>query len=83
MEDNLFKILVELESKDGRYYYNILANHELDSKSIMSILSGALALVIRGEETPELRGKALKDVIKHLESEFINIDSFSDYYIKK
>ena len=49
-----------------------------DIDDIMSVLCGGIALSIRSRETPELQAKTLRDIIGHLESEFINVDSFSD-----
>jgi hypothetical protein len=50
----------------------------MNMDDIMSVLCGGLALSIRSRETPELQGQTLRDIIGHLESEFINTDSFSD-----
>jgi hypothetical protein len=50
---------------------------------ITSVLCGGLALSIRGKQTPELQGEALRAVISYLESEFVNTESFCDAYIKK
>jgi hypothetical protein len=52
-------------------------------EDIRSILVGGVALSIRSEKTPELQAKVMRDVIEHLESEFINPDSFDDLYTKE
>ena len=78
-----FNVGVSVTVKDGRYYFDIMADSDLDMESIRSILVGGVALSIRSEKTPELQAKALKDVISHLESEFINPDSFDDLYVKE
>jgi hypothetical protein len=55
-----------------------MAMKGMNMDDIMSVLCGGLALSIRSRETPELQGQTLRDIIGHLESEFINTDSFSD-----
>ena len=50
----------------------------MNINDIISVLCGAISLSIRSRETPELQGQTLRDIIGHLESEFINVDSFSD-----
>ncbi len=82
MEEVKLEVMVEVTEKDGRFYFNILADTHIDRNMIRSILAGGLALTIRGEETPQEQGLALRDVINYLENEFINTDSFSDAYIR-
>jgi hypothetical protein len=77
MGDKMF-VGVSVTVKDGRFYFDIMADKGLYMEDIRSILVGGVALSIRGEKTPELQAKAMRDVISHLESEFINPDSFSD-----
>ena len=80
------KVTVDLTSKDDRNFINILIppDSNLTRNEIASILTGGIALIIRSHEDPKLQGKMLHDVIKHLESELINVDSFSDaFYYKK
>ena len=69
---------IELEIKDDKYYYNILAPNELTLKEIRSIIAGALSLSIRGEKTPQGQGKALKEVVDYLENDLVSLDSFAD-----
>jgi hypothetical protein len=82
MEDTVMTVAVEVTVKEGRFYFNIKANDNMDMEMIRSILAGGLALSIRGEKTPQKQGKVLKEVINYLESEFINTDSFNDIYTK-
>ena len=79
MEGKMF-VGVSVEVKDGRYFFDIMADKGLYMEDIRSILVGGVALSIRSEKTPELQAKVLKDVISHLESEFIDSDSFDDLY---
>lgn len=83
MEDIKLTVTVEVTVKDDKFFYNILAQKGMDMDSIMSILCGGVALSIRGKETPKLQAEALKGVIEYLESEFINVESFTDVNIKK
>jgi hypothetical protein len=79
MEGKMF-VGVSVEVKDGRFFFDIMADKGLYMEDIRSILVGGVALSIRSEKTPESQAKVLKDVISHLESEFIDPDSFNDLY---
>lgn len=79
MEGKMF-VGVSVEVKDGRYFFDIMADKGLYMEDVRSILVGAVALSIRSEKTPDLQAKVMKDVISHLESEFIDPDSFNDLY---
>ena len=76
-------VCVNVEFKDGRSFIKIKCQDGLNRNEIMSVLSGGIALIIRSEENPEKQGKMLSDVVKYLESELVNIDSFSDAYFHK
>jgi hypothetical protein len=83
MEQTKLKVSVEVTVNDGKFFYDISAQKGMDIEDIRAVLCGGVALSIRGEETPKLQAEALKDVISYLESEFINVESFSDVNIKK
>jgi hypothetical protein len=83
MEEIKLTVTVEVTAKDDKFFYNILAQKGMDINDIRSVLCGGVALSIRGEETPKLQAEALRDVINYLESEFINVESFSDVNLKK
>ena len=83
MDQNKILIGVELTQKDGRFFFNILANDDTDNETVRSILAGGLALSILAEPTPEQQAKVFREVIAYLESEFINVDSFKDSYLRK
>ena len=78
MEEIKLSVIVDVTLKDNRFFYNIRAKSDMNMDEIISVLCGGIALAIRSRETSELQGKTLKSIIKHLESEFINTDSFSD-----
>lgn len=82
MEENKLKVIVEVEIKDGNYIFDISANSSLSIEEIRSILVGGVCLTIHGEKTPKEQAKVLKDVINHMEQDFIDIDSFRDVYVK-
>lgn len=82
MEDIKLTVTVEVTVKGDKFFYDILAQKNMDIDSITSILCGGVALSIRGKETPKLQAESLKGVIDYLESEFINIESFSDAKFK-
>jgi hypothetical protein len=79
-----YKIIVEVEENDGRYFFDIQQPKDqkgsLDIQGIRAVLAGALALTIRGSENEP---KAMKEVIDYLNSEFVNTDSFTDVFIEK
>jgi len=81
--DDKFFVGVSVEVKDGRFFFDIMADKGLYMEDIRSILVGAVAMSIRSEKTPELQAKVMKEVISHLESEFINPVSFDDLYVKE
>lgn len=83
MEDVKLTVTVEVTIKDDKYFFDILANENMDTDMIRSVLAGGLSLTIHGEDTPQKQGKVLRDVISYLESDFIDIDSFDDVYIRK
>jgi hypothetical protein len=78
MEEEKLSVTVDVTLRDNKFLYNIMAMKGMNMDDIMSVLCGGLALSIRSRETPELQGQTLRDIIGHLESEFINVDSFSD-----
>jgi len=83
MEEEILSVTVDVTLKDNKFFYNIMAKKGMNMDDIMSVLCGAISLSIRSRETPELQGQTLRDIIGHLESEFINQNSFSDINLKK
>jgi len=83
MEENKLTVAVEVTLKDDKFFYDISAQKGMNIDEILSVLSGGVALSIRGKETPKLQAEALRDVISYLESEFINVESFTDVHLKK
>ena len=82
MEENKLKVIVDLESVDGNYIFDISASNHLSIEEIRSILVGGVCLTIHGEKTPKDQARVLKEVINHMEQDFIDTDSFSDVYVK-
>jgi len=78
MEEEKLSVTVDVTLRDNKFFYNIMAKKGMNIDDIMSVLCGAISLSIRSRETPELQGQTLRDIIGHLESEFINVNSFSD-----
>jgi hypothetical protein len=83
MEEEKLSVTVDVTLRDNKFFYNIMAKKGMNMNEIMSVLCGAISLSIRSRETPELQGQTLRDIIGHLESEFINENSFSDISPKK
>lgn len=82
-EEYNLSVMVDVTLKGGKFFYDISAKKGMTIDEITSVLCGGIALSIRGKQTPELQSEALIAVINHLESEFINTESFADVYIKK
>ena len=78
MEEEKLSVTVDVTLRDNKFFYDIMAKKGMNIDEIISVLCGAISLSIRSRETPELQGQTLRDIIGHLESEFINTDSFSD-----
>lgn len=78
MEEEKLSVTVDVTLRDNKFFYDIMAKKGMNINDIISVLCGAISLSIRSRETPELQGQTLRDIIGHLESEFINVDSFSD-----
>jgi hypothetical protein len=78
MEEEKLSVTVDVTLRDNKFFYDIMAKKGMNIDEIISVLCGAISLSIRSRETPELQGQTLRDIIGHLESEFINVDSFSD-----
>ena len=83
MEEEKLSVTVDVTLRDNKFFYNIMAKKGMNMDEIISVLCGAIALSIRSRETPELQGQTLRDIIGHLESEFINENSFSYINLKK
>ena len=83
MNDIELNLNINFVVKDGRANIKLLTKDGLSRTDMLSILSGGLALVIRSGETPEQQGEMMVNVVKYLESELINVDSFSDTYFYK
>lgn len=83
MNDIELNLTVNFVIKDGRANIKLLTKDDLTRIDMLSILSGGLALVIRSGETPEKQGEMMTKVVEYLESELINVDSFSDAYFYK
>lgn len=77
-----YRVVVDMTIEDGRAYFHLSypkEQHTLNLSQIRSILSGSVALTIRGSEN---EAQAMKEVINYLESEFVSTDSFDDISIK-
>lgn len=82
MENIKLYVGVHVEIKDGKAYISIEAAKGMALSEMQSVLVGGLNLAIRGEKTPELQGKRLKEIISIMESELIDINSFDDAEFK-
>ena len=81
MENLKLYVGVHCEFVDGKAYFKIDTTKGMTLKELQSVLVGGINLAIRGEKTPELQGKTLRELISFMEQELINIESFKDAYI--
>ena len=77
-----YRIIIDTTLTDEKCLYNLLLpkdQPELSIKQVTAILSGTLAMAIRGSEN---EGQTMKEVIDYLNFEFVNPDSFKDVEMK-
>ena len=86
MSDYNYRVIVDVESSEGRSNISIgyPKNQPLLSvRDTSHILAGAISLLIKtsskGDKYKDY--ELIQEVINHLNSEFVNIDSFSDAYV--
>lgn len=83
MGESKLKVCVEVSIIDDKYLFDVSAHKSLNVEDIRSILVGAVCMTIHGEETPKDQGRVLREVIDHMEKDFIDTDSFKDVLISK
>ena len=77
-----YRIIIDTTIDGEKCLYNLLLpknQPELSVKQITAILSGTLAMSIRGSED---EAQTMRDVINYLNHEFVNPDSFRDVEMK-
>ena len=77
-----YRIIIDTTIDEEKCLYNLLLpkdQPELSVKQITAILSGTLAMSIRGSED---EAQIMRDVINYLNHEFVNPDSFRDVEMK-
>jgi hypothetical protein len=77
-----YRIIIDTTINDEKCLYNLLLpkdQPELSIKQVTAILSGTLAMSIRGSED---EAQTMRDVINYLNHEFVNTDSFRDVEMK-
>ena len=77
-----YRIIIDTTLTDDKCLYNLLLpkdQPELSIKQVTAILSGTLAMDIRGSED---EAQTMKEVIDYLNFEFVNPDSFRDVEMK-
>ena len=77
-----YRIIIDTTLTDEKCLYNLLLpkdQPELSIKQVTAILSGTLAMAIRGSEN---EGQTMKEVIDYLNFEFVIPDSFKDVEMK-
>jgi hypothetical protein len=72
---------VHAEIKDGKVFYYLDGTSGISLVDVRAILVGGLTLTIKGIENPEEQYKTFKQVVRFMESELFNDDSFKDLYV--
>jgi hypothetical protein len=72
---------VHAEIKDGKVFYYLDGTSGISLVDVRAILIGGLTLTIKGIENPEEQYKTFKQVVRFMESELFNDDSFKDLYV--
>jgi len=77
-----YRIIIDTTIDEEKCLYNLLLpkdQPELSIKQVTAILSGTLAMSIRGSED---EAQTMRDVINYLNHEFVNPDSVRDVEMK-
>lgn len=77
------KLIISYEVKeDNRLYLDLgtPTGERVDYFEILTVLTASLSLTIRilGQESNTTEGQVFREVLSHLEKEFINPNSFND-----
>ena len=72
---------IHAEFKDGRTFYYLNGLKEMSLSEVRALLVGGLTLSIKGIENPGEQYKTFKEVVRFMESELFNDDSFKDSYV--
>jgi len=88
MSSNHLRVIIDVETVNNRSNISIgypNGQELLTVKESSHILAGAISLLIKsssqGDKIKDY--ELIKEVIDHLNSEFIDIDSYSDAYVSK
>jgi hypothetical protein len=72
---------VRAEIKDGKIFYYLDGNSGMSLLDVMSVLIGGLTLTIKGIENPEEQYYTFKQMVRFIEGELFNDESFKDLYL--
>jgi hypothetical protein len=72
---------VRAEIKDGKIFYYLDGNSGMSLLDAMSVLIGGLTLTIKGIENPEEQYYTFKQMVRFIEGELFNDESFKDLYL--
>jgi hypothetical protein len=72
---------VRAEFKDEKVFYYLDAISGMSLLDVRAVLTGGLALTIKGIENPEEQYHTFKQVVRHIEGELFNDESFKDLHI--
>ena len=72
---------VRAEFKDEKVFYYLDTISGMSLLDVRSVLVGGLNLTIKAIENPEEQYKTFKQVVRFMERELFNDDSFKDLYV--
>jgi len=72
---------VHAEIKDGKIFYYLDVTSGMSLLDARKVLAGGLTLTIKGIENPEEQYHTFKQVVRHIEGELFNNESFNDLYV--
>jgi hypothetical protein len=72
---------VRAEFKDEKVFYYLDATNGISLVDVRSILIGGLTLTIKGIENPEEQYYTFKQMVRFIEGELFNNESFKDLYL--
>jgi hypothetical protein len=72
---------VHAEIKDGKVFYYLDGTSGISLVDVRAVLIGGLTLTIKGIENPEEQYHTFKHIVRHIEGELFNNESFKDLHI--
>jgi hypothetical protein len=72
---------VRAEFKDEKVFYYLDCTKKMSLSEVRAVLTGGLTLTIKGIENPEEQYYTFKQMVRFIEGELFNDESFKDLYL--